>query len=331
MTYAIQRLEDDLYQIALPLPGLPAPWAGPHNLYLLTGDAPALLGAGHPAQQQALADALASVGLRHGDIARVIALDWGPVQLGGAEAFPWADLLAFSPDLQEPADYAAWTRRLRDDLQRRADQLRDLPTFGAAMRWETWQEHLDAWLPPTLPQRLDLLPITDAQTVAAGQRTLRALHTPGPDHGHLALHDPGRALFAHRVLADTSIHRADLLDASQLLLTLEHLAALDAPLGLPAVGLPEPDLRWTLRRINRHLGNLLSNLPNVLRGNPTVPDLLRADLGYIPQEPVRFLHVARNLDAALAELIRTGVVFRHGDGLAATYTTDAAEERMMPA
>jgi len=331
MSYAVTPVAESVWQIMLPNPSAPPPFNAPTNVYLFGGHAPALVGTGHPHVQAALDEALASLGVARRSIRRVVALDWSPDQLGAAEAFPHADLFARSPDLCEPADYAAFAASERRWLSARVTPLLESERWGASLDGAELPQALDDYLGATLSRRAEVIPLRGGHTLALGSRRFEVREASGPYPGHIVLTELGDELMlSGRLVTDSPWGDPWVRDVSQLILTVEGVfdAARQARLLLPTVGRVETDPSWHIRRVNRHMTSLLSNLPTVLVRSKTAPEVVYRDLGYIPRHPVRFALTASRYQAYFDELIRTGVVFMHGDGIFAEYTTEAVEERM---
>ena len=116
--YAIHRIDETLWQITLPNPSVSAlPAARPINVYLFTGSAPALLNAGHPSQQRALAAALREIGVEPSRIERVVSTSWSIDVVGGIAGLPGADLFLLSPDMIQPTRHDDWQRGWREEWE----------------------------------------------------------------------------------------------------------------------------------------------------------------------------------------------------------------------
>ncbi|MEO1266969.1 MAG: hypothetical protein AAFX99_02660 [Myxococcota bacterium] len=327
MSYALQHIDDDLVQIILPKPGLPLPYGAPTNVYLI-GDPPlALVGTGPQSTRPALEHALHSLGVNRSDIARVVALDWSPDQIGAVDAFPHASLFLGSPDMIRPRHYGRLMDRECQILLQHAEELLEHPKFADMDR--SGLEHLLQGYFAGLPEQLDFVPLRSGHLLRLGNRRFRVVETPGPWWGHIALHQPDAGVvMSGRLVTRPRWGEPWIRQLSTMLMSLERVLDLEASLLLPAQGLPDRDARWAIRRQHRFMTGVLSNIPAVLVHTPTIPDLICRDLGHRPNHLVRFVETVRRYQAYLDELIRTGVVFRQGEGVWTTYRTDAVEPRM---
>jgi glyoxylase-like metal-dependent hydrolase (beta-lactamase superfamily II) len=328
--YALCALDDDLWQITLPAPGLPAPLGTPVNVYALLGPAPALVGAGHPRSWPALEAALARLSLRPRDITRVVATDWSPAQLGAIDRLPRADLFLLSPDLDAPARYRDHLQQERAWLERAAAELLEHPDYAAVMRLDALQRALDDWT-RDLPARLDFAPLREGHALRLGRRLLRALDAPGPHPGHLLLWDePHRLLFSGRLATEPAFGDLSLREASLTLQSIERAFDLQPARCLPTLGRAAEDGLQHLRRANKHLVNVLGHLPFLLQGNLTLPDVLRRDMGHIPAHLPRYLETLRFYQACFDELVRGGATRKQGHGVWARYGAGAPDPRLAP-
>jgi glyoxylase-like metal-dependent hydrolase (beta-lactamase superfamily II) len=327
MSYASWDVRADLTALVLPKPGLPAPFGTPSNVYLLHGPQPALLGTGHPRSRGALLAALAERGLAPRDIRRVAALDWSPDQLGNAALFGRASCFVLSPDLQAPARYGAWVEGQRAGWLDDGRALRQDPAFEAAMPWEPFEAAVEAYFADT-PTALDMIPVRDGHALRLGQRLWEVVDTPGPCEGHMALLDRAdRTLCAGRLSVERMYGDLQVQAVQPYLRSVERVFDLKPRLALPSAGRPDEDGAGLLRRANRSLTTRLSNLPFVLQGVVTAPELLRRDLGYLPSQLGRALEAIRTTQACLDELVRTGATRHEGRGVWARYGATAPAAR----
>lgn len=328
MSYAIYRPRPDIVQIALPNPGLPRPLGLPCNVYVILGEAPALVGAGHPRAFEALREALASLHLRPEDIQRVVATDWTPSMLAGALAFERADLFALSPDMVQPRHYGAWAEQARHRMTPDVDELLADPRYAKVMARDAHEAALDLWF-GALPERLPVTPLRDGHVLRLGAYSLRVMDTPGPADGHLALYDDARGLlFSGRLVIEHAFGEPMIEEAKATLTSLEQIFELNPKLLLPGYGSIDEDAAWAARRSHRSLTGWLSNLPYVLQGPMTLPDLLMRDMGHIPSHLTRYLHTMNLYRAVFDELVRTGVILTAGEGVWKRYGTSEPDPRV---
>lgn len=328
--YALHTLAESLHLITLPKPGLPAPWGIPSNVYLWTRPEPALLGCGHPLSWPALQAALAQLGLSPAQITRVVALDWSFDQLGNAHRFPQAALLALSPDMVQPSDYAALVAEESRWWRRAAQELMTLPDYAQAMDAASFAEQLALWC-AGLPQALELLPLREGHQVHLGGERWQVLQTAGPAPGHLSLYSPqSRWLFSGRLATERAFGDLQVHQVRPMLQSIERTFDLHPTWSLPTLGLPREDGLQHLRRANKRLVSLLNHLPFVLQGTLTLPAVVRRDLGYVPSQMARFLGSVRFYQGCFDELVRSGATRRQGQGLLARYGAGAPDPRLAP-
>lgn len=144
-------------------------------VYLIAGQRPTLVEAGPGADVPVVLAALAELGVGADDLANIIVTHVHVDHAGGAGAllghFPSATLWAHergAPHLVDPSRLVASTAR----------------TYGI--------ERMEAFFGRTEPvPRERLRSVVDGDTIDLGDRTLRAIHTPGHASHHVAFHDDG--------------------------------------------------------------------------------------------------------------------------------------------
>jgi glyoxylase-like metal-dependent hydrolase (beta-lactamase superfamily II) len=324
--YAIHRWSDDLSIITLPKPGLAAlPAARPNNVFVAHGPAPTLINAGHPSQQRALSTALRELDISPDRVERIIATSWAPDCLGGAQHFPQADLLVSSPDLSAPGRYDDYLELERQALRLWADALLATPGWSHLDR-APLEPFIAAWL-PRASNALPILPLRPGHIVRAGALTLEVIASPGPDPGHINLHEAARGwLFTGDLPRDGLPAYVD--SVPGMILGMERALDLKPSVLLPSHAPPDEDGAFSLRRALRFLNNFLSNAPAAMHGGGrTLAEYVEQDLGFKPTHLVRLIYTLRTYAAFLEELVRTRMIEASGAGMARRYGADVEDPR----
>ena len=316
--YAIEALADDLWHITLPKPDIKhLPYARPNNVFVLTGESPALINAGHPSQKGALFEALSTLGLRPQDIQRVMATSWQVDMIGGATHLPEADLFAFSPDMVQPRHYGQWLaqeRALRVDF---ATALDAFEPFDRTLDWEGMRATLDVYYPSDLTT-LPIIPVSSGQRVALGQRTLEVIGAHGPDEGHVMLHDPQHdMLFAADIIQNGLPEQV--YEVRQHLRALERADVLAPAQVYPNHGRPIKRARLRVKHARMFLENFIDNAPLAMHKDPTLTRFVYQDLGIEPTDMVRYTETLRTYQILLDELGRSRLLDTVGEGLGRRY------------
>lgn len=319
--YAIDRLEEHVWQIILPKPTITTlPFARPNTVYALGGPHPALINAGHPSQYPALCSALREIGLEPAHITRIIATSWSLDAAGGLASFPQADAFVFSPDMTQPSAYERWVQSQRDAYAEVVRALAQRPAY-AHVNEAALAALLDVAL-PRVAERLRFIPIRAGHVIAAGPLTLEVISTPGPDAGHIGLFEPTRRwLFSGDLTRDGL---PDVIaDVQTYLTSMERALMLQPEVLLPTYGLVDHSGAYTLRRTLRFLNNFLSNAPLTMKNSPpTLVEFVERDLGFQPRDVLRFASTLMVYRAFLDELVRTRIITAVGEGLDRRYGID---------
>jgi glyoxylase-like metal-dependent hydrolase (beta-lactamase superfamily II) len=316
--YAIEQLAHDLWLVTLPKPVVPAlPGAAPCNVYVATGDHPALVNAGHPGAHDALVDALSTLDIAPGDVRRVVATSWHPDALGDPTRWPHADVFALSPDMLAHRRQESWRAGQRDLWVDLLPHVQSHPELGERAQGVDLDAYLHAALPPTRDD-LPVTPLRDGHVVAAGDLRLEVVAAAGPDPGHMLLHDPDRGLlFCGDLLGDPLPARVH--SVGDHLAALERASELPADLALPNHGRPDDTgaraLSWSLRRMT----NFLQSASMILSDGPTVFDFAARDLGIDPHDILRYMGSLLTYRALLDELVRARFIDAAGEGYARRY------------
>jgi glyoxylase-like metal-dependent hydrolase (beta-lactamase superfamily II) len=325
--YALHRAYPDITQITLPKPGMAPLFGTPANVYLLHGDAPALIGTGHRACFGALECALDELGLRVGDVERVLALDWSPDQLGAADRFGHADVLVAADHGSPIRDYGRFLQSERTAFDAAAALLNGNQTF-AAVDAEELAAQRDQYFDG--PDTLDLITVPGGRSMALGARSFTLATAPGPCPGHAILWDGAtRMLFSSRLVIERSFGRPNWRDVASYVSTLEQLHDLAPATLLPTFGRIDDDARYALTRTHRAVTGLLGHLPFAVQKQLTLADMLYLDLGRVPAQHPRLVETARTRKACLDYLVSTSALDRAGDGPDALYGAAAPISRSM--
>ena len=322
--YALHALDHDLWRITLPNPQL-HPWlpaSRPLNVYLIVGQAPTLINAGHPLQSLALGRALREIGLMPERIERVIFSSWAYHLVGGAQAFPDAQLYMQSADMLAPRDYGAVVAKERDLWQRATEELLEEHGYAQRCDADAVRRFFDAYFPPSL-RPLHVTPLRHGHVIRAGVRHLTVLATPGPHASHLSFYEEERGeLFSGELTLEGLPDRID--EVQSYLESQQRLMDLNARVLLPNYGPGVDRHRATsrLQRGARFMHNFLMNATAALQGAPRLIDFSEQDLGFKPRDVTRFALTLLAHRAFFEELVRARGVAASGEGLARRYGTD---------
>ncbi len=325
--HQIEKVNDDITRIALGKPeGLPALAAEPVNVYLLHGEAPALINAGHPSQFEALCGALRELDLEVGDLERIVYTSWSVEVLGAAANLPNVDHFVFSPDMVEPSDFEAHLGRRRAQIRTLAQKIVDREEGYDADDLKTVDAFISAYFPP-MPSNLRFIPIRSGHVVMAGRFQLEVLATPGPDPGHVALYDAQkRTLFGGSFSASGLPERIN--EVQSYLISLERLQKLEVDTLLPNRGKPVKKRGdWTLRRALRFLNNFMNSAPAAMHNAPTVIEFIERDLGHRIESLAELVLQLERYKAPMDELVRARMIDVEGEGLWRRYGVDVEDDR----
>jgi glyoxylase-like metal-dependent hydrolase (beta-lactamase superfamily II) len=304
-------MHDAIHRLELPpVDGLPEPLDHTTNVYLLDGPAPALVGAGHPDQHDALVSALAEHGSSPDDIERVVHPSWDIHTLGGAQLLPRADHFVWSPDLVQPRNY----ERV---LEERRSRLRSMADAAVAVdeRWD--RAEFDAFLDRYLPRattEFPVIPVRAGHVIRAGDLALEVVSAQGPHPGHCILLDRTENV---AFTGDISMMGLpDLVDDVQAyLLAYERATRLDPELVMPTSGAPRKRGGWALRQAFRFVNNFLENAPLALGSSPTLLEFVERDLGHKPDSLVTWVFALLRYQSLLDELVRAHSIEVEGSGI----------------
>jgi glyoxylase-like metal-dependent hydrolase (beta-lactamase superfamily II) len=286
----------------------------PSNVFLIAGAEPGLVGAGHPRHADELVARLAEHGVRPSDIRRIVAGSWAADVLGGAAAFPAADLFVTSPDMMQPRAWNQWTDSRRARVLGVADEVLE--------RVEGWtRSELEGWLDlefPSLTNHLDFVPLRNARRVVVGGLQLEVIAAPGPNPGHSFLWNADQGIcFCGDLELDGLPLGVD--SARDYLIALERAADLAPEWLLPSHGAPSPSATRTLKRLARFCDSYMSTVPAALREPTTLMELVDRDLGHVPDDAVVYLQTLLRQRPFLEELVSARAISADGAGLDRKY------------
>ena len=322
--YAITELDTEFWRITLPMPQLHGhlPAADPVHVYLLGGRSPALVNAGHLTTSRALRKGIEATGYCVSSIERIVATSWDPEILGGARAFPHADLFVLSPDMIAPRDYDTWLSKERARFEAMVQNMKEDPRFEALDEEVT--SFLDVYFAPVSGQ-LSFVPLRHGHLLALGTRRFEVIAAPGPNPGHMALFDSTHGMLFIGDLVTSGLPPR-VTNISEYLTALERTAGTDATALYPNRGSVDTWGAFSLKRSGRFLNNFLTHTAQAMGGAPTLLDFVERDLGYLPSShPVRLASTLLVYSTFLDEMVRTGQLDARGQGWSRRYGVDFDE------
>ncbi|MFB6373108.1 MAG: MBL fold metallo-hydrolase, partial [Bradymonadaceae bacterium] len=280
-SYDISEPAPGIHRIELPMAGdLPESVARPTNVYLLAGESPALINAGHPNQFEPLSKAVREAGVEIAEIARILHTSWSIRVLGGAKNFPGVDHFVFSPDMAQPHDYQSVVDDRRRELSEFGESLLELDLFADADGGEL-EAFLDRYYPP-VTRELDFVPVRRGHVLQAGRFELEVVAAPGPEPGHVALFDPrNERLFTGAISLEGMPD--EIYEVQSYFVSIERLIELEPEMVLPNSGEARDRGAWTLQCAHRFVNNFMSNAPEAMYGEPTLVEFARRDMGRMPE------------------------------------------------
>lgn len=323
----IEKVNEEITRIVLDKPdGLPPLASEPTNVYLLHGDAPALVDAGHPSQYDTLCRALREIDIEVSDLERIIYTSWSVEVLGAAANLPNVDHFVFSPDMVQPSNFEAHLATRRAEFHALAERVVAENKAYDENDLDEVDAFLSAYYPP-MPSNLRFIPIRSGQVVAAGAFRFEVMATPGPDPGHIALYDAQkRTLFGGSFSASGLPERID--EVQAYLISLERLQKLDVDTLLPRCGKPARKRGdWTLRRALRFLNNFMNSAPAAMHNAPTVIEFIERDLGHHIDDLAELILQLERYKPPMDELVRARMIDADGEGLARRYGVDVEDDR----
>jgi len=323
--YQVDRVGDDVVRIRL---GAPEAWPDSVSravcVYAIDGEQPALINAGHPVQQTALKTGLESAGIEPETISRIIYNAWSIELLGGAAAWPDVDHFVWSEDMVQPTRYR---RRVDEEREAFLSFGRTLLSEGPFEDYELGQVEAFAssfW--PEVPERLEMIPVSNGHRVRASDWRLEVSAAPGPADGHVAFWEESEGhLFPGHI-----VHRGmpeRMTEVQSYIVSLERLIDLDPEMLWPVRGDRRDNATWALTGAHRFINNFMSNAPSALFKSPTLPEFMERDWGFRPENAAEVVWRGRMYHSLLEELVRADVIEAEGDGIGRRYGTDVDDPR----
>lgn len=293
---SIQRLADDITRIELPASsGSMSAQGMARNVFLVHGDAPALIDTGDISQRDALLSAFDELGIAPKSIRRIALTARSVDAFGNIDAFPNARIFTVAGEV-DIAERRAYLHKIYSALQA-------LPEAPAA--WA--QIDIDAALNAWFAEAPDVETIRDGEPLRLGNRVFDALRADGllaPAGVYYAADT--RTLFGGPTLS--LVPRPVPYDPDAWLQTIGKLGRLSTATLLPAYGPVEPKPSVSFRAASLYATNLRTNLQHVLDTWRSSIDIAEADLGYLPDDMLRFGGTVMTFDAVMREFVAAGVV-----------------------
>lgn len=308
--FALQSLAPDLYVVALPAPpDVPLPWGAPRNVYVFTGDAPALLDTGHAATLPNLHAALHTLGIQPEDIVRIGLTSTAPDAVGALSGFPEAT--AWTAAAPRSDSWATERARYAAAL----DALLQHPNKPATWTRARADRFLAAYFVGEQPA---LRPVQDGQPLRLGNYILDALQLEGVGFPAAAYFAADRGwLFGGPTATLTPRPLQD--DPDKLLASTSRLGSMSVKRVFPVRGLIEEHPHVFFRALSLFTTNMRSNMQHVLSRPLSSIALTEADLGYLPSDMVRFAASVLEYDAVFREFAEAGVIRRGDEGLSEAF------------
>jgi glyoxylase-like metal-dependent hydrolase (beta-lactamase superfamily II) len=323
--YVIEELADDLFRIELSkYEGLAEPINRPTNVYLVAGQAPALIGAGHPTQFKSLCAALRELDVSPSRIERIIHTSWDVDVLAGATNFADVDHFVLSPDMVKPSDYEGIVERTRRRLSALAlDIAAALPQMSFHV--EHVEHNLLAYYPP-MPRKLRFIPLTEGIVIRAAGLDLEVMDTPGPGPGQCCLFARAHQMLFSGAFALQGIPPI-VEDVERYLESLERLFDLDVGVALPTHGDPDVRGKDALFRSLRFFNSFLGGVPIALAKAPTLFDFIEQDQGYLSDDLLELTFTFQRYKTLFDELERLKVIQCEGTGFERRYGVNVDDPR----
>lgn len=301
----IHKVAPDLFQVTLSAPEtLGYTWGAARNVYVFTGDAPALIDSGYAHSADQLHHALQALNIAPEDIRRIVLTSYTADAVGAAHTFPNARLwTALKPE-------NAVLNHARAHYQKIFDALLSLPDIPSAWTAEYAQHILHTvFAAPTA----DIQYLESGQPIRLGRWILDALDTPG-------LAYPAAAYFAADrgwLFSGPAINmqpRAILDDPTHMLDTLVALGAMSIKKILPVRGDIDPHPDIFFRTLSLHVTNMRANMKYIFEDPQSSIDLVHADFGYWPDDLLETAARLMTYDSVFREFDAAGVVHIVEDG-----------------
>lgn len=303
--FYIHEVTPDLFQVTLSAPeALGHTWGETRNVYVFTGDAPALIDTGYAQTAEHLHAALKTLGIIPAQVQRIVLTALTADAAGAASTFPnarcWTALKP-RPDALQGA---------RARYEKAFEALLGLPDAPTAWTAERAQHLLNYIFAPP-PQ--DIQYLESGQPIRVGHWILDALDTPGLAFESAAYFSADRGwLFSGPAVNMTP--RATIDDPTAMLESLGSLGAMSIKRVLPVRGVIDdyPDIFF--RTLSLYVTNMRSNMKYVFEEAQSSLDLVQADFGYLPEDLLEIAARLMTYDAVFREFDEAGVVHVVGDG-----------------
>lgn len=305
--FHIDEVTPDLFQVTLSAPeALGHTWGEARNVYVFTGEAPALIDTGYPQTAAHLHAALKTLGIAPGEVQRIVLTALTADAAGAASTFPnarcWTALQPRPDALQ----------RARSRYENAFEALLSLSDTPASWTAERAQYLLDFIFPPP-PQ--DIQYLESGQPIRVGHWILDALDTPGLSFESAAYFSADRGwLFSGPAVNMTP--RAIIDDPTAMLQSLGSLGAMSIKRVLPVRGSIDDHPDIFFRTLSLYVTNMRSNMKYVFEEAQSSLDLVQADFGYLPEDLLEIAARLMTYDAVFREFDDAGIVHVVGDGQA---------------
>jgi glyoxylase-like metal-dependent hydrolase (beta-lactamase superfamily II) len=326
VTESVEQIDDELWAISLTRPqAWPESLQDPNRVYIIGGDNPAMINAGHPSQHEEVVAGIEAIDdprVEPERILRVVHTSWSIDVLGGAVNFPDADHFVSSPDMIRPSRYEALIEERRQAYRQLAEAAADQQPNADMEAVEAFVESY--W--PKMPESLPIIPIRNGQTVRAGAAELEIMGAEGPGPGNVALLERGRDwLFCGDMT--TSGLPYQMRDLRSYMVALERLLDLEIGWLLPNRDRPRKRGDWAIRSAITFINNFMSNAPSAMFEEPTLLEFVERDLGYRPDDFVDLVWKASLYRELMDELVRSKMIESEGSGIERVYGVNIDDPR----
>lgn len=281
------------------------PWSVPRNVFVFTGEAPALLDTGYQETGENLVAALDALGLDPWDIQRVALTSYQADACGAVSLFSQASVWSAAE-----AENALTHDRARHEAV--LDALLQHPD-----RPQTWtRERADAFLALRFGHTLPAVQrVEDGQPLMLGGTILDALKTEGVGTPSCAYYAADRGwLFGGPTVSLTPRPIQD--DPGALIDSMTALGSMSVKRVLPVQGMVEEHPQIFFRSLSLYTTNLRTNMQYIFSAGPQSSiDLAFSDFGYLPEDMLRFSALVLEYDSVFREFAQAGVIRKVGEGL----------------
>lgn len=295
----IHKVAPDLFQVTLSAPSALGPtWSAARNVYVFTGDAPALIDSGYAHSTDELHAALQTLHIAPTDVRRIVLTSYTADAAGGVHAFPHARIWsALSPETDA-------LRAAQERYQQVFSALQQLPNTPPEWAQTNTSALLKTVFPPP-PSTIQYL--ESGQPIRLGSWILDALPAAG-------LAYPAAAYFAADkgwLFSGPAVNmkpRAILEDPTRMVETLNSLGAMSIKKVLPIRGEIEEHPDIFFRALSLYVTNMRANMKYIFEDPQSSIDLVHADFGYWPEDLFETAERLMMYDAVFREFDEAGVV-----------------------